>query len=100
MAVEHADVELCFIRRANYVPIECLVDDEILSVSDWKTRCTDMFAARARNHEETFVAKDLLSELPALVDPFLKGLALTDFFKPRIYLPESASGLDETDSAN
>src|SRR6266850_84385 len=93
MAVQHADVKPCPILRRDHLPVKGLIDDEILSVRDWKTSCTDVFAAGACDQEVPVVAENLLDEFAALVDTILKGLALADFLELCFDVLKSARSL-------
>ena len=81
VTIEHGDAEPRLVGRIDYLPVKCLVDDQILRIGNRKTGCTDMFAASPGDNEVPTTAENLLDEFAALINSFLKRFALPDTFQ-------------------
>ena len=68
VAVEYGDAEPHLVGCDDHLPVKSLVDDQILRVSNGKTRCANMLSACSGDKEVALAAEDLFDELTALVD--------------------------------
>ena len=70
-AVEHANLEPRFLLIRDDLPVESLVNDNVLCLREWDASGTDVFAACTCQYEIAVCAEDLLGQLAPFIDTLL-----------------------------
>ena len=93
LAVEHADLVPGLVRVRHNFPVQCLVNDKVLSLRNRNARRADDLAAGTGQNEVPAHTEDLLGKLTPLIDALLERLAFPHRFEPLVDRGEPPCGL-------